>query len=352
MKKLMLTVFIFFLSLIGFSQRNDVVKDLVNRGIELHDNGAYEDAIGKYNEALQIAPKDYDANYEKSFSLFAMKKYDECIKLCHYIIGEFSNNQKVQEVYSILGSVFDDMGKADEALSVYTNGIEKYPNYYLLHFNKGLTYTRIKKYDEALDCYISALKLNGLHASSNYYTALILQANNRIPSLLAYITFIAIESQSNRSVKAYEAIQEIVYRGIKKEGRNTTINLSMDMLDDKKKKKKAENDFSNIDLVFSLLGTMDDSKGIDSIAKTAADKFDLKLQFLINSLENSAKESTGFYWEHYVPFFIEMKTKNYINVLSNIIYFSQDKDAQTWVNQNSDKVKEFYSWLEIYQWKG
>ena len=353
MQKLILTLLVFFFSILGFSQRSDVVKDLVNVGIELHDKGDYEGAIKKYNDALQIDANDYDANYEKALSLLAAKRYEECISLCRYVIDKFSNNPNVSGIYSNLGNALDDAGQADEALKVYAKGIEKFPNYYMLYFNKGLTYMRIKKYDEALNCYTSALKNNGLHASSNYYTAILLQDNNRIPSLLAYITFIAIESQSNRSPKAYEAIQEIVYRGIKTEGNNTTINISMEMLDNnnKKKKKKEKNDFSSIDLVFSLMGAMDNSKEIDSITKTSADKFDLKLQFLISSLEENKKKGTGFYWEHYVPFFIEMKNKNYVNTLSNIIHLSQNKDAEAWMKQNPDKVKEFYNWLKNYQWK-
>ena len=95
---------------------------------------------------------------------------------------------------------------------------------------------------------------------------------------------------------------------------------------------------------------MDNSNGMDSLAKTPADKFDFKLQLLINSLEINLKTGKGFYWEHYVPFFIELKKKNYTNVLSHIIYYSADKDAQVWANVNAEKVREFYDWLQNYQW--
>ena len=350
MRKLILSLCALFFFALSYGQRNDEVKRLVDEGIVLHDKGNYESAIKKYDEALKIDAQDYDANYEKSLSLLSAKKYDDCITLSTEIIQKFSSNPNIRQAYSNLGSALDDAGRQEEAIKAYNSGLEKFPNYYLLHFNKGLTLMRMKKYDDALESYASALKDNGLHPSSNYYTGVILQDDNRIPALLAYATFLAIEPQSDRSKKAFDAIQEIVYRGIKKEGNNTTINISMDMLDTKKKK-KTENDFSSIEFTFTLLGGLDNSKGMDTVAKTAADKFDLKLQMLINSLEVNQKNSKGFYWEHYVPFFIELKKKNYTNVLANLIYYTSDKESQVWSNLNGEKVNEFYNWLRAYQWQ-
>lgn len=121
------------------------------------------------------------------------------------------------------------------------------------------------------------------------------------------------------------------------------------MLD--QKKKKSQDDFSSVELGFSLLGTIDDSKDLDSVAKTAADKFDLKLQLLINALSNGKKDGRGFYWEHYVPFFIEMKEKKYTTVLSNVVLLaSGDKGSADWINEHHDAVKDFYDWLDKYSW--
>lgn len=348
MRKLFLSILICVLSVVSFAQRNETVVKLVDEGIALHDKGDFENAIKKYDEALKIDANDFDANYEKSLTLLYAKRYKECIELSKTIIDKFPKNESLMQVYSNWGSALDDDGQSKEALKIYAKGIKQYPEHYLLHFNKGLTHMRLEQYDEAVESYQLALKNNPLHASSNYYTAAIIKNENRIPALLAYATFIAIEPESERSKKAYEAIQEIVYRGIKKEGNNTTISVSMDMLDPKKKKK--EDDFSGIELIFSLLGIDNVSKA-DSLAKTAADKFDLKLQLLIDALEEQVKTGKGFYWEHYVPFFIEMKKKNYTSVLSNLIYYSAENDSKVWANLNGEKLKEFYDWLENYQWK-
>src|SRR4030095_16616903 len=125
-----------------------------------------------------------------------------------------------------------------------------------------------------------AMKYNPLHPSSNYYTGAMLKSSNKIPSLLAYLTFVICEPESDRSKLAFEAVKKLMSANVKKDGNNTTIYISKDMMD--KKNSKKENDFSNLEFIFSLAGALDDSKEMDSIASTPAAKFDFKLQLLIN----------------------------------------------------------------------
>jgi Tfp pilus assembly protein PilF len=350
MKKICFVLLMTFFALNLFAQDKEQVKKIVNEGIELHDKGDYAAAIRKYDEALQIDPDDFDANYEKSYSLFAAKNYEECIALCKVMIVKFANNYKTGAVYANYGNALDDMGKADEAIEQFTEGISKFPDSHLLYFNRGLAYMRLKKYKEAREDYVHTLAINPLHPSSNYYLAQLLQNENRIPAMLAFVTFIAIEPQSDRTAKAAQAINQIMYSNIKKDGNNTTISISSDLFD-QQKNKNLEDNFSEVDMVFSILATTDDSKDLEKIANTAADKFDFKLQMLINALGNSKKEKKGFLWEHYVPFFIEMKDKDQTAVLSHLVCMSTDNDAKAWIENNNDKVKAFYSWLKAYEWK-
>lgn len=350
MKCFLLLSAILLTNIICFAQRNEQVKKLVEEGIVLHDKGDYEGAIKKYDEAIAIDKYDFNANYEKTFSCLSAKKYDDCINLSKWMLLQFADNPQIKNIYVHYGSALDDKGDTQGAIRIFDEGLKKFPDFYLLHFNEGLTQMRLKKYDEALSSYAAALKNNALHPSSNYYTGVILQNSNRIPALLAYLTFIAIEPQSDRSKDAFDRIDEIVYRNIKKDGNKTTISIPMETLD-KAKNKNSENDFSSVEFLFTMIGSFDNNKGVDSIAKSAADKFNLKVQLLISSLHEHNKDGKGFYWEHYVPFFVEMKEKKYTAVLSNIIFLSSgDKDSAAWLKENNDKVKEFYGWFDKYEW--
>ncbi len=328
------------------AQNNADAERMVLEGIALHDKGDYDGAIKKYDEALKLDKNYFDAYYEKSYSLYALGKAKDCLNLSKDIIKKFPEHPMLNAVYIQYGSVLDDMGRPKDAIEVYDEGIKKFPNDYLLYFNKGLTFQKLGRVEEALIEYQHALKLKPLHSSSNYYTGMLLQGQNKIPALLAYCTFLAIEPNSKRSKDGLVSINSIIGMNIKKEGNNNTIFLDVSGFD---KKKNPENNFSTVEFMFSLVST---SKEIDSLSKTPADKLSVKLQMLINSLDNKDKENKGFYWEHYAPFFQAMKEKDHVGTLARLIYLSSgDEENTQWVADNEKAVEEFYDWIKAYKWK-
>lgn len=349
MRKFITLALLSFHFLTAVAQTDSDVKKLVREGIELHDKGDYDGAIKKYDEALTLNADDFDAAYEKSLTCMYLKRHDECIALSKTLVQKFAGNPTLKQVYSNWGSALDDKGEPEEAIKVYNKGLLQFPNHYLLHFNKGLTYARLKKYNEAAAGYKDALKANPLHPSSHYQLASLHQDGNRIASLLAYLTFIVCEPQSERSKNAFSAVQEIVYRNVKKENGQTTLFISTEMLETGNKK-NVPDDFRSIELTFSFLGNLDNAKGMDSVANTQAAKFDFKMQMLFGILSEKAKGQSGFFWTQYVPFFSEMKAKGYTGVLSNLVYLSADADAQSWAEQHKEKIGEFYDWLKKRAW--
>lgn len=338
-------------SLFSIAQNPDEAASLVAEGVALHDKGDYAAAIEKYDAALRKDEDNINALYEKSFTLYALGKHKDCISICKSIIKKYPDNALLKAVYIQYGNALDDIGKTKDALEVYEEGIAKFPNEYLLHFNKGLTLQKLSKYEEALVIYQQSLSLKPLHSSSNLYTGLLLEKNNKIPALLAYCTFLAIEPKSKRSKEILEAVNNIMGANVKKEGNNINIMLSSGMLDDMKNKKD-ENNFRTQELIFTFSAALDNSKDVDSIAHTPAEKFDLKLQLLINSLAEGAKDGKGFYWKHYVPFFIALKENNLTSLFSRLIFLSSgDEDNSKWLEEHDDKVSDFYDWLKAYKWK-
>ncbi|MBK8496689.1 MAG: tetratricopeptide repeat protein [Chitinophagaceae bacterium] len=53
----------------GVYAQEAAITDLVNKGIELHDKGDYEGAVGLYKKALKLNPGSAFANYENGFYL-------------------------------------------------------------------------------------------------------------------------------------------------------------------------------------------------------------------------------------------------------------------------------------------
>jgi tetratricopeptide (TPR) repeat protein len=347
MKKITLAVLLILTQLFCVAQ-NEKAKTLVREGVALHDKGEYEKALTKYEEAIAESPGYVDAYYEKSYTLSSLKRYEECVELSKELIKKFPDEEILKGVYVQYGSALDDLGRPEDAIKVYNTGLKKFPGYFLLNFNKGITYTVMNDYDKAYNCYQQALIARPLHASSYFRVAELLRSSNHIPSMLASIMHLVLEPQTERSVTSFSSVKELMFGNVKKTGDNSiTITMDASMLSDKKSKKKPDN-FSMQEMIFTMSSALDKDSVMNSITKTDVEKFDLKLQLLINSLSDGER---GFFSERYVPFFKKLKEKEYTNIVSHLVYANtSDERNAGWLKVNTDKTDAFYDWLKAYRW--
>ena len=347
MKLFFISLLFFFCSFTSTAQQNEIVGKLVKEGVVLHDKGDYEGAIAKYDRALILDPNDYEANYEKSSSCLYAKRYDESIAISKYLIEKHKANPGIKGAYVNLGSAYDDKGNTDSAMLVYDEGVKHFPNFYLLHFNKGLTYARQKKWDDAMTAFFETMKLKPNHAGSLYYTSLTQEKSNKVAAIISGLTFLAAEPEGDRAKNMYGYIFDLLNSyAVKDVKGNNTITLSMDDMGDKSK----ENNFStvNMGLAISLAAFSIDTVKVN----TDIDKLKMCLQIMAETFETGLKDGKGIYWKTYVPFFIAMEQKKFTEVFSHIASITSGNDENIkWINDNQDKMKEFYEWMNKYEWK-
>jgi tetratricopeptide (TPR) repeat protein len=347
-KYIFLTCFCF--SCIFCFAQTDKAKALVKEGVVLHDKGEYENAIKKYDEAIADDASYADAFYEKTFSLYAMKKFDECIELCKQVIRQFPENPILKGVYVQYGSSLDDQGQSAEAIKIYNEGLKKFPGYFLLNFNKGITYTVMNDADKAYESYQAALISNPFHASSYYRVAELLKSSNHIPAILAAIMQLIIEPETDRAATSYTILNDLMFGNVKKTGDNSiTITMDADMLDTKKSKKRPDN-FRMQEMMFNMTAALDKDSVLGTTTKTEIEKFDLRLQLLISSLHDNEK---GFFSERYVPFFKSLNENKYTMIVSRLVFAHTGEERnKLWLTANTSKTSAFYDWVEAYKWPG
>ncbi|MES2849710.1 MAG: tetratricopeptide repeat protein [Bacteroidota bacterium] len=345
-KSLFFTCFLFS-SLLCTAQQNEIVAKLVKEGIALHDKGDYEAAIAKFDKALILDPYDYEANFEKASSLLYAGKYDESIAISKLLIEKFQDRPNVKGAYVTLGSAYDDKGNTDSALFAYNEGIKRFPDFYLLHFNKGLMYARQKKWDEAEISFYETMKLKPNHAGSLYYTSLMHEKSNKVAAIISGLTFLAVEPEGKRAKGIYEYMFELFGSfALKTDKGDNIITLSKDGFD----KKDKENNFSMVNMMMGLTVA---SAITDSVkAKTDVAKLSLYMQMMTNSLSIGQKDGKGIYWKTYAPFLIAMKEKDQMDVFAHIASITSGNEENIkWINDNQDKLKAFYEWMDKYEWK-
>ena len=84
---------------------------------------------------------------------------------------------------------------------------------------------------------------------------------------------------------------------------------------------------------------------------THVDRFEKKLNSMFESLDESKKGNSGFYWEFLAPYFIELGKNNYENVLAHLVFSNQEDDnVSGWLLENESSVRSFYEWSSNYKW--
>jgi Tfp pilus assembly protein PilF len=350
------SILILILSLtcsISFAQNKAEANKLVDEGIGYHDKGDYDGAISRYDRALELDKDNLHALAEKALSLLTLQKYDESIKYSQMAIAAHPGDPALNTVYVTYGNAYDGLKKTDKSIEIYDQGIKQFPNYYQLYFNKGVSLSSVKKYDEAALCFQNSAILNPKHASSNNAIARIANINNkRIPALLAYCRFLAIEPQGNRAKENLSSIKRIMSGNVEETGKNSvTINLSPDMLADTTANgAPKENSFTSIDLILAMTAAMDFDK--KNKKKTEVEQFIRKFETVCASLEETKKNNYGFFWEYYAPYFIEMKNKKLLETYSYIAFASSgDSDVTKWLDGHKNETDRFFEWSNSFVWK-
>ncbi len=350
-KTILLLVFPLIWSSI-FGQQKEEAEKLVEEGIASHDKGDYEAAINKYDRALQLDKDNLFALAEKAMSLLSLQKYGESIENCQRAIEKHRGEKALRSVYVAYGNAYDGLNKANKSLEVYDEGIKLFPDFFLLHFNKGITLARSNKYDDAIICFQKSASLNPGHASSHNALGRLLNATEkRIPALLALSRCLILEPETKRAKENLSLLQAIVKANVKQTGENSiSITINQAMLGDTTADGKAkENSFSSTDLILSMSAALDHDE--KNRKRTEVEQFIRKVETVCASLKETQKNNFGFYWDFYVPYFLEMKEKKFIETFAYIAFAtSGDAGVSNWLKSHQADIEKFYEWSGDFGW--
>jgi tetratricopeptide (TPR) repeat protein len=324
-----------FLGIQLFSQENKI-KELVTQGTALHDQGKYDDAIAKYKAAIDLDENSTLANYELSYTYMVTKQYELGIKYSKKVLDQNSDNQ--QGAYIVLGSCLDMLDKHRKAISVYEEGLTKFPNSNLLNYNLALTLYNEKDYVKAEKACITAIKSKPSHGSSHILLAAIMQSQgNRVKSLLPLYYFLMLEPNSRRSVPNYNNLRNQLGLGVeKKNDQNINVNVPFSATTD--------SIFGAAEMMVSLLAasrfTEENSKKSDIEIFIETNK---GLFSILGELKN---DNTGFWWDMYVTKFYDLVQSNNYEAYSYYISQSTNsEEVKKWISDNSNKMQNLSVWM-------
>jgi tetratricopeptide (TPR) repeat protein len=318
---------------------------LIKEGVALHDQEKYDAAISKYEEALKENPANVSALYEMSFSYAMKKDYRKSLDVAYK--GAQYRSKLLHGFYIQIGNNLDHLGETAKSIEVYKAGIKLSPQSSMLYYNLAVAYSNQNKLDDARKTLKQAIAYNPNHPSSHLFLSTIWrQGGYKVPALLSACRFLVLEPNSGRSAAALKVVQEVMGGNVTAGKKPNEINVFVDMSG-----KKDEGDF---DVVALILG-MGKAAGLTEENKNKTEMQLLAEQFgtlfAIMSEQSDKSDKSKFTWKFYVPYFGEMKRKNYVEPF--VYYVNQSSgnaEVQTWLTNNKARVNEFLAWSKSYPW--
>ena len=337
-----------FTSTLLFAQNKEEAIKKIEAGIELHDEGKFQDALSKYDEALKLDENNLLALSEKAVTLEASKKYDEAIEISKFVLKLYPNEDN-RTVYVVYGNSLDHTNQKDLSLKIYDEGLKKYPDYYQLYYNKAITLYNNKEPEKAEIAFEEATKLNPNHTSS--FNALgVLNNSNRIASILASSRYLVLDNKSSRAKLNLKSLLSLMNKGVTKTGeKNISLVLDPTTLENVGKKKNRPNDFSSVDITLSMSAALAfDEKNKDN---TEIQNFINQFESMCKVMSETRKNKKGYFWEFLAPYFIEMEKNKLVEPFAYYIFNpTQSEDVLKYQKENSAKIEKFLAWNKVYKW--
>ena len=143
----LLYIFPFLLAAAGVSAQNMPERSLVRKGTRQYNKGNYEQAISRYEQALQAVAGQFEATYDLGNALYKAERFDRA-------------EQTMQQAAA------DSLRTDDERAEAF--------------YNLGNAQFKQQKYKEALESYKQSLRLNPADMETKYnyaYTKRLLDEN-------------------------------------------------------------------------------------------------------------------------------------------------------------------------------
>ncbi|MGH9941140.1 MAG: tetratricopeptide repeat protein [Pyrinomonadaceae bacterium] len=325
----------------------DAQLALLRQGVALHERQDYDGAIGKYEEVLKENPDNVVALYEIAFAYAAKKDHPKALEYAYR--GAQYKSDTLALLYVLIGNTLDHEGQPDKAVDTYKAGIKQMPDESLLYFNLAITYNRLGKADDAKRSVKQALALNPNHATSHLLLASMFQRGNyKTPALLAALRFLVLEPQTERSRAALQIARQILQGGVTPGKNENEIDIFLDP-----SAKTDEGDFSSLELFYGLAKAASMTKESKEKDKTEAqllvDQFDSI--FAVMSEMELKKVQGKFAGKYYVPYFIELKRRKFVEpFVYHTFRRSGVRGVTEWLQDHDARILEFLVWSKNYQW--
>jgi tetratricopeptide (TPR) repeat protein len=156
---------------------------LCNLGTALFEKGRADEAIARYQQALQINPNRVEPQFCLANTLLQKGRVDEAI---HHFIHALRINPDYAQAHNGLGSALLRKGRVEEAAGHFQKALQINPGFAQAHCNLAAILLKKGRVDDAIAHYQRALQINPDDAQAHYNLGNILLDKGRTDDAITH----------------------------------------------------------------------------------------------------------------------------------------------------------------------
>ncbi len=328
--------------------------EAIRKGAALHDQGKFADAIAVYEGVLKENADNMLALYELAYSQLELKEYASALASATRGLGYQS--EQLPMFYDLIGSAHDLMGEPQKAIDAYNRGIAAVPTASMLYYNKGVTELEsLNNRVAARASFERAITVEPMQAPAHLMLGQIFQQDGYpVPGFFAFSMSLILEPGGPQALRSYGFLRTVLRGGLSNDPnapQNQAVARGMRPVAPAAPRKTDEGDFSAPESQLAgshqrLLQQLDSGTLEASALVQQVDGLLTQL-----AARDLSKDRATFSGRHYLPFFVELKKRGYVEAFVNwAIQRSPVEGPRLWLQANQPKAKEFLDWVNHYEW--
>ena len=298
-------------------------EDIIKKGIAMHDQKKYQEAITEYDKISKLDPKYFTAQYEKGLSLSGLEKKED-LKIFYKNLFDNNSMPECPLLFVSYGSLLSNEKDYAGAEKIFVEGEKYLSNNSNFLFNFAILYLRQENSQKAVDYLKRAVTIDPNRASSHYFLGLIALDNGKITEgTLALMSYLALAPTGRYATNAILKLDA-------KFGSNYL----------EKSKVKFSNSGDNFEEIETVLRN---SLPLNKAYKVKSDFDDVIIRQVQAVAEYTLehKSGNGFFETIYIPWVKTMMEQNFFEGFSYYILLDMEKKLGKKLTSNKKKIVAF-----------
>lgn len=327
---------------IATAQLSDAeIGSLLTGGVQQFERGELAEARKTFEYILEQEPDHAIALYELAYTYVRLGDPERGLAILDEALA--GDIDATAEFYALSASVLDNLGRPQDALKRFEQGITEFPDNHNLHLNLGVTQMRLGDSTAARATFERTVTLQPQHPSAHFFLGQIYAMEGRgAAAILALGTSVSLDNQRQRMAAATGMIKSIMDSQI--QILDDGVPMAVIPVDSALPATTLDQISNRLPMhVAAGVSMQRKSEGDMSYEPYAIAYGLLATAFVQSDIDPDSDFASGHYFEFYEP----IAENGHSNTFGHLILASLNPNAASaWVQGNRERVEDFTVWVQ------